>query len=373
MFWQKETAPAISVKQLSRLDGKELIRKTYSAFLRRLPSPDEASSWRERLSSGLPVISFISSVRFSGEGKKIDEPVKCAFLLRHAGRLLVSKHIHGKIARFVLAAFQTVKTNNDARKALIRICDPDDGIDALATPPQLPFPLLTPSEPFLERAEKRVGRQAPNNLNDREALFYTYFSEMWGIGYEDTLLQHYRAYLPHIDKNLSASHPFLDIGCGAGEFLSFLKKEGVNSVGIDFNAQEAERCRQKGLDARCAEALDFLKDDGGLYCGISLLQVIEHIERPSYIELISLAKERLARDGVLILETINPLHARALAGFYTDPTHYIPVPSDYLAFLTQWCGFTKVDVMFLYPAVTHLKELNDEYYYANYAVLARHD
>jgi O-antigen chain-terminating methyltransferase len=162
----------------------------------------------------------------------------------------------------------------------------------------------------------------------------------------------------------------LDIGCGAGEFLSFLEKEGVKSVGVDFNAQEVERCRQKGLDAHCAEALDFLKDGGGLYCGISLLQVIEHIERPRYIELISLAKKRLAKGGLLVLETINPLHARALAGFYTDPTHYIPVPSDYLAFLAQWCGFAKVEIMFLCPSVTRLKDLNDEYYYTNYAVLA---
>ncbi|MDR2067707.1 MAG: class I SAM-dependent methyltransferase, partial [Holosporaceae bacterium] len=411
-FWQKmiiSSPDQLSVKELLCFDGKKLIRETYNKFLHRMPSSEEEAIWYEPLLSGLPAISFISSVCFSPEGKQVAEPVKNPFLLRTVGRLLGAKHIHGKIARYVYSLFRISSTKRMVRNASMRLDDLTSCINRIdqdltscirridqdltscirridqdltsrinqlettLTTPQLPFSLLTPSEPFLKRAENRVGKPAPDDSAERNALFYTYFSEIGGPGHEECLLEHHKAYLPHIDKNLAASYPFLDIGCGAGEFLSFLKNEGMKSIGIDFNAQEVERCCQKGLEAYCREALDFLKKNDGLYCGISLLQVIEHIERSCYIELIMSAKKRLAKGGVLIVETLNPLHAIALDSFYKDPTHCIPVPHYYLAFLAQWCGFTKVDVLFLMPSVTRLTELNESCYYFDYAILARND
>ncbi|GHV55528.1 hypothetical protein FACS1894216_18120 [Synergistales bacterium] len=237
-------------------------------------------------------------------------------------------------------------------------------------PPTLEFSQLLPSEPMLKRAEKRVGSPAPANLEDREKAFYSYFSEMWGEGSEEIQRRHYEAYTPHLP--LKSSAPFVDIGCGAGEFLSFMQGLGIKTLGVDFNEREIARCRDRGLVAQCADAVDFLEGYEGELSGISLLQVIEHIPMDKHIHLLSLAQKRLTNGGVLIAETINPTHPLALSGFFTDPTHLRPIPSDYLVFLAQWCGFGKVEILRLYPSPILQSAISDpQFHYYNYAIIAR--
>jgi len=230
----------------------------------------------------------------------------------------------------------------------------------------LPFSHTLPAEPFLERAIARVGH-APDP-DRREEQFYSYFSEIWAEGYEDGLTQQYAAYLPHLPKG--SALPFLDIGCGAGEFVQFLSAHGIQAQGIDSNATEVARAKERGLNACCADALSYLHEHRECFSGISLIEVLEHIPPDSLASLLSAIFRALAPGGVVLLETINVKHPLAFHSFYSDPTHTRPIPSDLLVFLMQWHGFVGVQVIYTTPlAFAHEQSVDPSRAYFSYAVL----
>ena len=230
----------------------------------------------------------------------------------------------------------------------------------------LPFSHTLPAEPFLERAIARIGH-APDP-DRREEQFYSYFSEIWAEGYEEGLAQQYAAYLPHLPKG--SALPFLDIGCGAGEFVQFLSAHGIPAQGIDSNAIEVARAKERGLNVHCADALNYLEAHQECFAGISLLEVIEHLPPESLAPLLSAIFRALAPGGVVLLETINVKHLLAFHSFYSDLTHARPIPSDFLVFLTQWHGFMDVQVIYTTPlAFTHEQSVDPSRAYFSYAVL----
>ena|GEM_PF-655409 len=419
---------ALPIKKLLSMNGRELIRHAYVRILHRLPELEGENSYYEKLLQGFPPISLLSALRFSPEGRRVAEPVKHEFTLRWLGRLLGSQKFPGKIARYIASLFSLSATRGKSCVAIAhqqeqeaqlaeqqkrirkleillqnqiayanttqklqsqKILDQENAQESRLSslqqifeealsnvkktllPPDLPFSTYIESEPYLKRAEKRVGEKAPTTIAEREQKFYTYFSELWGDGHEETLRRHYESYLPYLPSSRT-KHPFLDIGCGAGEFMSFMQGYNIKTLGIDINETEVERCRERGLVVHHAEAIEFLKTYKGLLSGISLLQVIEHIPQECHIEMLSLAKEKLTENGVLIIETINPAHPLAFNVFFTDPTHLRPISVDYLTFITQWCGFENTGILRLYPIAVLQSSISDmQFHYHNYAIVAR--
>ncbi len=230
----------------------------------------------------------------------------------------------------------------------------------------LPFSHTLPAEPFLDRAIARIGH-APDP-DRREEQFYSYFSEIWAEGYEQGLAKQYAAYLPHLLKGSDLL--FLDIGCGAGEFVRFLDTHGIPARGIDSNATEVARAKERGLDVHHADAIGYLEAHQECFSGISLLEVIEHLPPESLIPLLSAIYRALAPGGMVLLETINVKNSLAFNTFYTDPTHTRPIPSDYLAFVVQWIGFTDVKIVYSSPmAFTQEQSYDISKAYFVYAVI----
>jgi O-antigen chain-terminating methyltransferase len=138
----------------------------------------------------------------------------------------------------------------------------------------------------------------------------------------------------------------LDLGCGRGEFLEVLKSRGFQGAGVDGNGQMVDICREKGLDVRKADLLEALaaEPDGSLD-GVFSSQVIEHLP-PAYLKrMIEVARTKLAPEGVLLLETVNPTSVFALVQIYfLDMTHRQPVHPQALKFLLESSGFEDVTV-----------------------------
>jgi len=151
----------------------------------------------------------------------------------------------------------------------------------------------------------------------------------------------------------------LDIGCGRGEFLELMREAGVPARGIDLNPESVDLCRSKGLEAEVADLFAYLDglEDGSLD-GIFSAQVVEHLPPDRVPEMIRLAARKLARGGVLAIETPNPACLAIFAThFYLDPTHTRPVPSALLAFYMQECGIGNVERHDLSPAVESFPSL----------------
>lgn len=97
------------------------------------------------------------------------------------------------------------------------------------------------------------------------------------------------------------------------------------------------------------------------FCGISAIQVVEHMTFDYLYKFIHIAYERLIEGGILILETLDPQNIENLKYFYTDLTHIRPIPNLSLQFLCEKAGFKNIKLC---------KSLPNKDGYVNYALIA---
>ncbi len=221
------------------------------------------------------------------------------------------------------------------------------GVAPLYKHVELPFSHTEPAPDWIANAERVLGiRLADLPAGERERWFYSFYSEMAG-GVEHILRQQYSVYLPLLP--VMEGRRVLDIGCGAGEFLSFLRQQGIKALGLDLDAKEVARARLRGLDAVQTDAQSFFQDVDESFSAITLFQVIEHVPAGQVEPLLSDCINALAPGGALVVETVNLRHPNALNGFYTDPTHQRPLSDNYLSFLFQWHGLKRVEIIYTLP------------------------
>lgn len=241
-------------------------------------------------------------------------------------------------------------------------------LEPLYKQPSLPFSHTQPAPNWVANAEKLLNQPlATLPAEQRDHWFYSFYSEMAG-GVGHILEQQYQVYLPRLPRIEGAR--VLDIGCGAGEFLNFLRANDVPALGIDLDAHEVERACQRGLSAVHAEATEYLKISGEKFAAICLFQVIEHVPPELVRPLIETCASALAPGGVLLIETINLRNPNAVNGFYTDPTHQVPLSDNYLSFVFQWNQLENVEFIYTLPEwLSGISAQDLPRCYANYTVI----
>jgi SAM-dependent methyltransferase len=147
-----------------------------------------------------------------------------------------------------------------------------------------------------------------------------------------------------IDSGGSSGGPWLDIGCGRGEWLAMVSAAGYAVSGIDANAVSVDYCRNLAFDVVHSDAMSHLgtfRDDSlGV---ISMFQVVEHLGPEYLLQLLPLIFRKLRKGGLIAIETPNP--GNLLVGshyFWNDPTHKRPLPEALLVFTLEWAGFSVV-------------------------------
>ncbi len=161
-------------------------------------------------------------------------------------------------------------------------------------------------------------------------------------GTVDEIRERLASYLPLFD----GCAPVVDLGCGRGEFLELLGARGIAARGVESNAHVAQACRERGLDVATGDLLAYLRaiPDGSVG-GVFAAQVAEHLPPAILQATLREAHRCLRRDGMLVLETVNPRSVVALLESYNrDLTHEKPLHPDTLSFLAAAAGFTDVRV-----------------------------
>jgi 2-polyprenyl-3-methyl-5-hydroxy-6-metoxy-1,4-benzoquinol methylase len=140
----------------------------------------------------------------------------------------------------------------------------------------------------------------------------------------------------------------LDIGCGRGEFLAMLRERGTAARGVDLDEEMVARCREQGLTAEWAEAVDFLnRQPDGVFGGVFMSQVVEHLSTEHLVTLLEAIGRKTSEGAVLIVETINPESLPVLMRwFWLDPTHVRLVHPETLQYFIEKAGFTVKTVQF---------------------------
>jgi SAM-dependent methyltransferase len=148
-------------------------------------------------------------------------------------------------------------------------------------------------------------------------------------------------------RKLTAPGAVLDVGCGRGFTLSFLRAAGYRGVGVELSPAAAHHARQSlGLDVRAGDflTLPFALEEFDV---IIFWHSLEHVADP--MRALDRARELLRPGGLLVIAVPNfsSIQAR-LSGrqwFHLDvPRHYVHFSARGLLGALRRRGFRIVDV-----------------------------
>jgi len=69
----------------------------------------------------------------------------------------------------------------------------------------------------------------------------------------------------------------LDLGCGWGPMLNFIRSRGATGLGVTLSSAQAEACRRNGLDARIQDMRRVDASTFGTFDGVVSLGAFEHV------------------------------------------------------------------------------------------------
>jgi len=102
-------------------------------------------------------------------------------------------------------------------------------------------------------------------------------------------------------NNTKAHGALLDIGCGTGDFLMEVKKQGWDTLGVEPNLKARSLAREKGLQVYDALRLEQMPPNS--FDVITLWHVLEHL--PNLDAQINIIKNLLKPDGLLVIAVPN--------------------------------------------------------------------
>jgi 2-polyprenyl-3-methyl-5-hydroxy-6-metoxy-1,4-benzoquinol methylase len=164
--------------------------------------------------------------------------------------------------------------------------------------------------------------------------------ESYARFYRSTIKQ----FLPG-DKNAHV----LEVGCGLGHFLYFLKSEGyVNHHGIDIGREQIEACKQHVTTQveLVEDTKSYLDGHPRKFEAIVFIDVFEHLEESEFFPILDAVKEALTPTGKLIISVPNAACFTSLVTLYGDLTHRRLFSESSLSQLLTCAGFDSVN---LYP------------------------
>ncbi|MDA8239913.1 MAG: class I SAM-dependent methyltransferase [Nitrospiraceae bacterium] len=132
----------------------------------------------------------------------------------------------------------------------------------------------------------------------------------------------------------------LDIACGAGMFLNYLKERGYRNItGVDISSEQVALAKQVCDNVSECDFNNFLTDERKFEL-ITIFSFIEHLTRDEAMELLDNVHRALAPGGRVILITPNADSPFASHMRYGDVTHEVIYNQSSLSSLLRACGFT---------------------------------
>ena len=161
-----------------------------------------------------------------------------------------------------------------------------------------------------------------------------------------------RTYLP-----ASPKAKCLDVPCGYGNFLYFLRSRGYQNIyGFDLDEEQVNLARLLQLPAEKKDVFDVFLNTGEPYELISSLDFIEHLSKDNALKFIDECYKSLQQDGVLILRTPCADGPFGAHDANNDLTHQWSMTSNVLKTILEMCGFKRVYILDERPQPTNFIE-----------------
>ncbi|OUJ75356.1 class I SAM-dependent methyltransferase [Hymenobacter crusticola] len=179
-------------------------------------------------------------------------------------------------------------------------------------------------------SSEQGGGAVMNQLKDGKKLF---------DGNGPYITQLIKEYIPS-DRNLR----IIDLGCGHGAHLYFLKQQGYhNLIGVDTSAEQVELAHQLGVEEVQRGNIDeFLSRDQEAADVVLLIDILEHLPLEGTFELLDSIFSKLNKGGRLIIHVPNAEGLYGMRIRYGDLTHEQAFTPTSIRQLLKTIGFSKV-------------------------------
>jgi SAM-dependent methyltransferase len=183
-----------------------------------------------------------------------------------------------------------------------------------------------------------------------EFLFQMEQRHFWHIGRRELILDIMRRNIPNLAKAR-----MLEIGCGNGSVLAFLKRNGIELVGGDIFMEGLAFCRQRvnsiPLYQLDVMALPFRNE----FDVVGLFDVLEHIDDDA--RAIQEISQALKQKGMLLITV--PAHQFLWSYFDESSNHRRRYQKDELLAKMEQAGFTVKKIsyymFFLFPVLAAIR------------------
>jgi len=153
-------------------------------------------------------------------------------------------------------------------------------------------------------------------------------------------------YARHLPENRGTT--FLDVGCGAGNYLGWLRGKGYDRLfGVDLSEVAVRHCRERGFDGveRVQDLVVYLDARRAAYDVISMNDVIEHFSHEELLPTLEAILRALRPGGSLLVKTLNMGNIGGLYMRYNDFTHRLGFTETSVKQALLAAGFHRVDVL----------------------------
>lgn len=179
------------------------------------------------------------------------------------------------------------------------------------------------------------------DISDNTSDAYFRHRQISETTYEQYRLPVYlRSCLP--DKNTR----ILDIGCGFGQMLSALQREGFTHLsGIDILPEAVTHCREKNLNVQLITDLaEFASAQSPGYDVIVMSHVLEHLPKEAIISTLRLIRMNLLQPGGGLLVMVpNAQSNTGCYWAYEDFTHTTIFTAGSIYYVLKSAGFREVE------------------------------
>jgi 2-polyprenyl-3-methyl-5-hydroxy-6-metoxy-1,4-benzoquinol methylase len=158
---------------------------------------------------------------------------------------------------------------------------------------------------------------------------------------------------------LKKSAKIIDVACGAGHFLYFLKREGYTNVhGIDLSRDQLDIARKMEItEVEEAELFEYLSKFSGEYEMIIGNYIIEHLRKDETLKFLDALYRVLQPGGKVLISTDNSSSLFGAAVPYIDFTHEQGFTLLSLTQVLNICGFVNIKIYGDKPAVYDFRSL----------------
>lgn len=184
-------------------------------------------------------------------------------------------------------------------------------------------------------------------------LYKEIYENYLKAGYLDTSLknlnlysriyrENYKRLIPE-DKNIK----ILDIGCGTGDFLFFLKKEGyANFEGVDIGKDQIDFCKRNITEKvrHIEDIRGYLAENPNTFDVITMLNVIEHLPKGEIVDTLKSINNALRKKGRFIVQTVNMANLSCSYNRYIDFTHEVGFTERSLTDILRVADFSRIAV-----------------------------